>query len=85
MLKMNRLAKFAAALLVALPTALAPVAAFAQTPPPKPPASPPPSAAPAPVPGPDAFTCRVMCTPPLPPLANTTSGRVSETAAQSRR
>ena len=50
MLKMNRLAKFAAALLVALPTALAPVAAFAQTPPPRPPASPPPSAAPAPAP-----------------------------------
>ena len=48
MLKMNRLAKFAAALLVALPTALAPVAAFSQTPPPRAPASPPPAAPPAP-------------------------------------
>ena len=47
MLKMNRLAKFAAALLVALPTALAPVAAFSQTPPPRAPASPPPAAPPA--------------------------------------
>jgi biopolymer transport protein ExbB len=50
MLKMNRLANFAAALLVALPTALAPVAAFAQTPPPRPPASPPPAAPTAPAP-----------------------------------
>ena len=56
MLKMNRLANFAAALLVALTTALAPVAAFAQTPPPKPPASPPPAVAPAPAPDAAATT-----------------------------
>jgi biopolymer transport protein ExbB len=55
MLKMNRLAKFAAALLVALPMGLAPGATFAQTPLPKPPASPPPAAAPAPAPAPDAM------------------------------
>ena len=63
MLKMNRLANFAAALLVALTTALAPVAAFAQTPPPKPPASPPPAVAPAPAPD------TAAAAPPAPPAA----------------
>jgi biopolymer transport protein ExbB len=71
MLKMNRLAKFAAALLVALPTALAPVAAFAQTPPPRPPASPPPSAAPAPAP--DAAVAT-----PAAPAASAVPAKVGE-------
>ena len=66
MLKMNRLAKFAAALLVALPTALAPVAAFAQTPPPRPPASPPPAAAPAPAPDAAAATAAPTAAPAVP-------------------
>ena len=68
MLKMNRLANFAAALLVALPTALAPVAAFAQTPPPRPPASPPPTApAATPTPAPDAAAATATTAAPAVP------------------
>ncbi|HEX6004048.1 MAG TPA: MotA/TolQ/ExbB proton channel family protein [Burkholderiales bacterium] len=48
MLKMTGLANLAAALLVAVSTALAPVAAFGQGQPPRSPASPPPATAPAP-------------------------------------
>ena len=66
MLKMNRLAKFAAALLVALPTALAPVAAFSQTPPPRPPASPPPAASPAPASDAAAAAPAAPATPAVP-------------------
>jgi len=77
MLKMNRLAKFAAALLVALPTALAPVAAFAQTPPPRPPSSPPPAAPPAPAP--DAATApAVPATPAVPAPAAKVGEKTTE-------
>jgi len=77
MLKINRLAKFAAALLVALPTALAPVAAFAQTPPPRPPSSPPPAAPPAPAP--DAATApAVPATPAVPAPAAKVGEKTTE-------
>ena len=75
MLKMNRLAKFAAALLVALPTALAPVAAFSQTPPPRAPASPPPAAPPAPAPDAAAATAPAV---PAIPAVPTAPAKVGE-------